>query len=111
MPDAEDQHDQTLIFDLADEPVVAHAVFPELPKLRAVRGLSEAARIVQLGVPLRNGARLSPRALQPAQFNNVILRRRRAPASRGGLEALLLYSERVLYATLLTNEQVEGKLT
>ena len=31
--DAEDQHQQTVIFDLADEPVITHAVFPELPKL------------------------------------------------------------------------------
>jgi hypothetical protein len=47
--DAEDQHNQTVIFDLADEPVITHAVFPELSKLRAVQGLSDAARIIQLG--------------------------------------------------------------
>ena len=30
--DAKDQNYQTIVFDLADEPVVAHAIFPELPK-------------------------------------------------------------------------------
>ena len=32
MSDAEDQHDQAVVFDLADKPVITHAVFPELPK-------------------------------------------------------------------------------
>ena len=30
--DEKDQNYQTIVFDLADEPVVAHAIFPELPK-------------------------------------------------------------------------------
>jgi len=30
--DAKDQNYQTIVFDLADEPVVAHAIFPKLPK-------------------------------------------------------------------------------
>jgi hypothetical protein len=47
--DAKDQNYQTIAFDLADEPVVAHAIFPELPKPRAVRRLSNAAWVVQLG--------------------------------------------------------------
>ena len=34
--DAEDQHQQAVIFDLADEPVIAHTVFPELSERRAV---------------------------------------------------------------------------
>jgi hypothetical protein len=28
MSDAEDQHDQAVVFDLADKPVITHAVFP-----------------------------------------------------------------------------------
>jgi hypothetical protein len=48
MSNAEDQHEQAVAFDLADEPVVTHAVFPELPKPRPVLGASDAARIVQL---------------------------------------------------------------
>jgi hypothetical protein len=32
MSDAEDQHDQAVVFDLADKPVITNAVFPELPK-------------------------------------------------------------------------------
>jgi hypothetical protein len=32
MSDAEDEHDQAGVFDLADKPVITHAVFPELPK-------------------------------------------------------------------------------
>src|SRR3984893_7105703 len=47
--DAEEQNHQTIVFDLTDEPVIAHAIFPELPKPRAVQRLSDAARIVQLG--------------------------------------------------------------
>lgn len=47
--DAENEHDQAIIFELADEPVIPHAVFPELPQPRAVQRLSDAARIVQLG--------------------------------------------------------------
>jgi hypothetical protein len=27
--DAEDQHEHAVVFDLADKPVVSHAVFPE----------------------------------------------------------------------------------
>src|SRR5260370_31095082 len=50
--DAQDQNHQTIVFDLADEPVIAHAIFPELPKPRAVQRLSDAAWIVQLGNPL-----------------------------------------------------------
>jgi uridylate kinase len=30
--DAEDQHEQAVIFDLRDEPVVTYAVFPKLSK-------------------------------------------------------------------------------
>src|SRR2546430_10795047 len=47
--DAEDQNHQTIVFDLADEPVISHAIFPELPKPRAVQRFSDAAWIIQLG--------------------------------------------------------------
>jgi hypothetical protein len=40
MPDAEDQHDQAVVFDLRDEPVITHAVFPELPEAGISRRLS-----------------------------------------------------------------------
>ena len=32
MSDAKDQHDQAVVVDLTDQPEIAHAVFPELPK-------------------------------------------------------------------------------
>jgi hypothetical protein len=32
MSNAEDQKQETIIFDLTDEPIVAYAIFPELPK-------------------------------------------------------------------------------
>ncbi len=46
MADAKDKNDQAVVFDLADEPVIAYTVFPELSKPRAVQRLSDAARIV-----------------------------------------------------------------
>src|SRR5713226_5062010 len=49
--DAEEQNHQTIVFDLPDEPEIAHAIFPELPKPRAVERLSDAAWIAQLGNP------------------------------------------------------------
>jgi len=33
VPNTEEQHDEVVVPDLADEPVVTHAVFPKLPKL------------------------------------------------------------------------------
>ena len=33
MPNTEDQHDQAFVFDLRNEPIVANAVPPKLPKL------------------------------------------------------------------------------
>jgi hypothetical protein len=49
--DAEELNHQTIVFDLTDAPVIAHAIFPELPKPRAVQRLSNAAWVVQLGNP------------------------------------------------------------
>jgi hypothetical protein len=47
MADAKNQNEQPIVFDLADEPVITNAVFPELPELGAVQSLSDASRIVQ----------------------------------------------------------------
>ena len=49
MSNTENQNDQAVVFDLADEPVIVHAVFPELPKPRVMQRLSNAAGIVQPG--------------------------------------------------------------
>ncbi len=49
MSNAEDQNHQAIVFDLADEPVIPHAIFPELSKTRPMQRLSDAAWIVQLG--------------------------------------------------------------
>jgi hypothetical protein len=45
--DAEDQNEQPIVFDITNETVVAHAVFPEFPEPGAVHGLANAARIVE----------------------------------------------------------------
>ena len=45
MADAKDKNDQAVVFDRADEPIIAYTVFPELSKPRAVQRLSDAARI------------------------------------------------------------------
>ena len=49
MAHAENQHYQAVIFDLADEPAIAYAVFPELAQPGAVQRFSDSARIVELG--------------------------------------------------------------
>lgn len=49
MSNAENKNDQAVIFDLADEPVIADAISPELPKPRVVQSLSNAPWIVQPG--------------------------------------------------------------
>ncbi len=43
------QNHQTIILDLCDQPEIADPVFPELPKPRAVQGLSDAAGVVPPG--------------------------------------------------------------
>jgi len=52
VPNTEDQHDQAVVLDLADKPVVTHTVFPKLPKLRTVQRFSDAAWIVEPGYSL-----------------------------------------------------------
>src|SRR2546422_6453473 len=49
MANAEDQHDQAVVFDFADEAVGADAGFPELSEARAAQSLSDAARVVERG--------------------------------------------------------------
>jgi len=49
MADAKDKNQQAVVFDLADEPVIAYTVFPELSKPRAVQRLSDAPRIIYFG--------------------------------------------------------------
>jgi len=44
---ANNEDEQPIVFNFADEPVVADAVFPELPEPRPVQGLSDAAGVVQ----------------------------------------------------------------
>jgi hypothetical protein len=46
---AENENKETLVFDLRNKPVVADAVFPELPKFRAAQGLSDTAGLAQIG--------------------------------------------------------------
>ena len=45
--DAEHQHDETAVFDLADEPEIAHPVLPKFPQPRAGQRFSDAAGIVE----------------------------------------------------------------
>jgi hypothetical protein len=45
--DAKNENEQPIVFDLANKAIVADAVFPELPKPRAVQGLPDAAWVVQ----------------------------------------------------------------
>jgi hypothetical protein len=47
--DAEDQNNQAGILNLADEPEIAHPISPEFSETRALQGLADAARIVELG--------------------------------------------------------------
>ena len=45
--EAKNKHREAVIFDFADEPVIAHAVSPELPQAGTAQGFTQAARIVQ----------------------------------------------------------------
>src|SRR5258706_15550879 len=54
MAGAENENKQPVVFNLADQAVIAHAVFPELPELRTVQGLSDAAWVVQRGAFVKN---------------------------------------------------------
>ncbi len=47
MADAKNQHDQAVIFNFANEPVIAYAVFPELAEARALKRPSDAAWIIE----------------------------------------------------------------
>src|SRR5882762_1738066 len=47
--DTENENQQPIVFDLADEPVVADAVFPELAEFGTLQSLTDTARVVQSG--------------------------------------------------------------
>lgn len=49
MSDAQYQHKKPVVFDFADETVIAQAIFPELTKERAVQGFTDAVRVVERG--------------------------------------------------------------
>ena len=49
MSDAKNQNEEPVVFDLADEPVISHAVFPELAELGALQSLTNAAWVIQWG--------------------------------------------------------------
>jgi hypothetical protein len=70
MPNAENQHDQAVIFDPANEPVIPNTVFPELPKPRTVQRFSDAAGIVQQGDSVLQELENAPAVLrvEPAKF-------------------------------------------
>jgi len=47
------QHQQAVILDRTDQPVVAHAVSPEFPESLSLQGLADAARVIQTGDALK----------------------------------------------------------
>src|SRR5712664_343264 len=49
MSEAKDQHNEAVVFEFADEPVVADSVFPEFTEPRAVQRLSYTSWIIQAG--------------------------------------------------------------
>ena len=76
MSDAEGQYDQAVVFDLADESVITHAIFPELPEPRAVQRLSNAAWIVQLGYSLMKERQDAPGLLRVGEHIEEVERER-----------------------------------
>ena len=42
----QNENDEPVVLNLADEPIIPNAVFPELPEFGAVQGLTNAARVV-----------------------------------------------------------------
>jgi hypothetical protein len=49
MPEAKEENEQAIVFDLADQAVIAHAALPNLSETRAGQGVPDAVRIVHLG--------------------------------------------------------------
>jgi len=43
---AQDEHNEAFVFNFADKPEIAHAVFPEFSKAGALQGSPDATRIV-----------------------------------------------------------------
>ena len=46
---SEDEQYQAGVLNPANEPVIAHAIFPEFPKAASLQSLPNATRIFQLG--------------------------------------------------------------
>ena len=64
MSNAEDQHHQAVVLDFADEPVGAYLVSPKFPQGGAVQGLSDSARIVQVGYSFMEKLQNAPGVLR-----------------------------------------------
>ena len=47
--DPDDQDPKRTIIDIGDDAIIADAVFPEIPKLRALQGFADRTRIIELG--------------------------------------------------------------
>lgn len=47
MADLDDEHDQFVILDIADDPVVANPVAPEMAKALALQAFCELLRIIE----------------------------------------------------------------
>jgi hypothetical protein len=52
VPNLEDQHNEAVVLNFANKPVITYAVFPEFPKAGALQGLPDAARIFEIGYSL-----------------------------------------------------------
>jgi hypothetical protein len=62
--DAENQHQQAVVFDLADEAERADAVSPELTQAGALQSLANASRIFQSGKPFPKKFQNAPGVLR-----------------------------------------------
>src|SRR4029077_19542067 len=49
MAGAENQNEEPVVFDLADEAVISHSVFPELSEFGTLQGLTNTAWVIQWG--------------------------------------------------------------
>src|SRR5579859_381923 len=68
--DAKDKNQQAVVFDFADEAIIAGAVFPEFPEFGTVQCLTDAARVVQRSqaLPQKLQDALSLLRVELAQF-------------------------------------------
>jgi hypothetical protein len=63
IPNAEDQNNQSGVFDLADEPEIAHSISPEFSETCALEGFPDAARIVDAGYTFMEKLQNAPAVL------------------------------------------------